>query len=298
MDINLLKEKLKNGEIVVLDGATGSELTARGVKTDLPLWSAEALLTHPEVVKQIHKDYLDAGAQIITTNTFRTNARTFEKKNLTKDQAKKATILACKLVKEAIEESGKQAWVMGEIAPLEDCYTPSLVPPLPELQKEHLENAEFLKMGGVDFIAAETMIDIKETVAACDAIQKVGLPLAVSFCCNEKGQLLSGESIEEAVAAIDKFDPLFISLNCMNLKTITKVLPILRKATNLPIGAYAQGDGQVDDKDGWVGGGPEAVDEYIEEVKKWIGIGAQVIGGCCGTNPQYIKELVKLNTKS
>lgn len=290
MNIKKLRESLDKNQLIFMDGGTGSELTARGVKTTLPLWSAEALLTHSEVVKQIHKDYIDSGAQIIITNTFRTTERTFKKAKLG-GQAKKATILACKLAKEAVKESKKEVWVAGSIAPLEDCYSPNLVPPLNELKKEHLENAQNLELGGVDFILLETMIRIDETISACEASLKVGLPLAVSFCCNEKSQLLSGESLAEAVSVVEKYNPLFVSLNCMNPKTITKVIKTLRKITTLPIGAYAQGDGEIDAINGWVSGGVEVIDGYLKEVKSWIKSGAQVIGGCCGTNPEYIQSL-------
>lgn len=293
MEINKLKDLLKNGQLVLMDGGTGSEIAARGIRTTLPLWSAQVLLTHPELVLQIHKDYISSGAQIIITNTFRTTERTFKKANL-KNQAKKATILACDLASQAVKESGKQVWIAGSVAPLEDCYSPHLVPPVKGLKKEHLENAINLKSGRVGFILLETMISIDEARSACDAAQNVGLPLAVSFCCNSINQLLSGESLEDAVRTVERYHPLFISLNCMPPKTITKVIKSLRKITSLPIGAYAQGDGKVDDKEGWVGGGPKAIDSYLQEVKRWIKSGTQVIGGCCGTNPEYIKNLSAL----
>lgn len=290
MDINKLKDLLNKGQIVIMDGGTGSEIGRRGLKTTPPLWSAEALLSHPQAVKQIHRDYIEAGAQIIITNTFRTTKRTFKKINK-QDQAKIAAILACKLAKEAAAESGKKVWVAGSLAPLEDCYSPHLVPPLKDLKKEHLENAKNLKIGGVNFILLETMIKIDEVVSACEAARKVKLPLAVSFCCNVRAQLLSGESLEDAVEVVEKFNPVFISLNCMPPKIITKVIKSLRKITNLPIGAYAQGDGEVDDQQGWVGVGGKTVNSYLKEVKKWVKSGAQIIGGCCGTSPEYIKRL-------
>lgn len=296
MDINELKDLLNNGQIVIMDGGTGSEIAARKVETTLPLWSAQALLTHPDVVLQIHKDYINAGAKIIITNTFRTTERTFRKANL-KNQAPKATILACKLAKQAVSESGKEVWVAGSMAPLEDCYSPNLVPPIKSLKKEHLENAKNLKKGGVDLILIETMIKIDEVVSTCQAVEKVGLPLAVSFCCNSEGELLSREKLADAVVAVEKYHPLFISLNCMSPKIITKVIKRLRKTTNLPIGAYAQGEGKIDDRQGWIGGTASAVNSYLKEVRKWIKMGAQVIGGCCGTNPEYIKRLSSLIPK-
>lgn len=290
MSINKLKNLINKGQIILMNGGTGSEITARGVETTLPLWSAKALFTHPNVVKQIHRDYIDSGAQIIVTNTFRTTERTFKKANL-KNKARKATLLACRLAKEAVKESGKEIFVAGSIAPLEDCYSPDLVPAVEELGKEHLENAKNLKSGGIDLVLIETMISIREVISACESIQKVNLPLAVSFCCNSKGQLLSGESLKDAVYAVEKYKPLFISLNCMPSKIITKVIRKLRKLTDLPIGACAQGDGRVDGDQGWIGGGSQAINAYLKEVREWIKSGVQVIGGCCGTNPEYIKKL-------
>lgn len=290
MKTSNLFSRLIKGEIVLMDGGTGSEIAARGVKTSLPLWSAQSLLTNPEVVKQIHKDYIKSGARIIITNTFRTTERTFKKANLA-NQAKKATMLACNLAKEAVKESGKEVLIAGSIAPLEDCYSPHLVPAIKDLEKEHLENVKNLKVGGVDFILLETMISIAEMVSVCQACNKMELPLAVSFCCNLKGQLLSGEDLKNAVSEVEKYNPLFVSLNCMPPKTITKVIYKLRNLTDLPLGAYAQGNGQVDGDQGWVAGDVKAVEIYLKEVLEWIKIGGQVIGGCCGTDPEYIRRI-------
>ncbi|MCL5784791.1 MAG: homocysteine S-methyltransferase family protein [Patescibacteria group bacterium] len=93
------------------------------------------------------------------------------------------------------------------------------------------------------------------------------------------------------MSVIATYGPLFISLNCMPPRIITKVVKKLRKLTDLPIGVYAQGDGGVDDVQGWTGGGVKAADSYLKEAQKWIKSGVQIIGGCCGTNPEYIKNL-------
>ena len=93
-----LKKKLDGGAKVVLSGACGTEIQRRGVSTGLPLWSAGALFSNPEVVKQIHRDYIDAGADIITTNTFRTNTRTFKDAG-GEERAREATRIACSIAK-------------------------------------------------------------------------------------------------------------------------------------------------------------------------------------------------------
>lgn len=289
--INKLKQDLKNKKIIILDGAMGTEISAHGVKTTLPLWSAGCLITDPEVIRQIHIDYINAGAQIITTNTFRTTRRTFEKVGKG-NEAKKYTILACNLAKEAILKTGKKdVLIAGSVAPLEDCYSPELVPSDKDLKKEHLEYVKDLKSGGVDFIFAETMISLREIQAVCEAVKKVSLPIAVSFCCKDNGDLLSGESLSDAVSAVEKFTPLFLSVNCMSPDSISKVIKKLRKLTDLPIGAYGQGDGEPSDDEGWKFSGKDNLKDYLEYAEGWIKNGVQIVGGCCGTNPEYIKSL-------
>ena len=214
--IKNLSRRLKNKEIIIIDGATGTEIQRRGVKTTLPLWSAKALLTNPNVIKDIHKDYILNGADIIITNTFRTTVHTLKKANL-ENKATQITILACKLIKEAIKEAGveKEIYIAGSMAPLEDCYSPELTPQKNELEREYLSLAKNLKKGGADFLLLETMITIKETLAAIKAVKKVKMSFAVSFCCNEKNQLLGGESIKLVIRKIEKYNPLFIGVNCI-----------------------------------------------------------------------------------
>lgn len=288
--IEKFRDNLSTGKVFILDGAMGTEISARGIKTTLPLWSAGSLLTNPQTVKQIHKDYINAGARIIITNTFRTTRRTFKKKNMA-DKAKQTTLLACKLAKEAVSESGQDVLVAGSMAPLEDCYRPDLVPDDRELKKEHLEYAENLKEGGVDFLLAETMISLREIKAVCKAAKQVGLPLAISFCCDKDGNLLSGEKLEKVVKLVEQYNPIFLSLNCMSLDLSSKVLKKLRKSTYLPIAVYAQGDGEASDDQGWKFKGNNRPKIYSKYAEKWIKSGADVIGGCCGTNPEYIHKL-------
>src|SRR6266849_7650048 len=98
-----LLNRFTRKEILIMDGAMGTEILRRGVHTTLPLWSAEALLTHPKVVQNIHEKYITAGAEIIITDTFRTTQRAFAKKHIA-DKAHATTILACQLVHQAIEQ--------------------------------------------------------------------------------------------------------------------------------------------------------------------------------------------------
>ncbi len=291
-----LKKRLAAGEHMVMDGGMGSEIEHRGISTTLPLWSAEALLTHPDVVRQIHEDYIRAGAEIIITDTFRTTRRAFSKKNIA-DNAATATALACKLAQRARQtvQSNVEVYVAGSIAPLEECYSPELTPPQREIEVEHDELVAQLKQGEVDFILLETMITSREALSGVRAAQENDLPFAVSFCCNDKFELLGGEPLQEVMRKIEQFEPIFIGVNCVSIDIATKTVKKLRELTDLPISVYAQGDGGTDEDLGW-----KIVEEkpikkaYLQAAEQWLADGAQIIGGCCGTTPEYIKDLRQL----
>lgn len=293
MKITQLEKKLQDGSIVIMDGATGTEIQRRGLKTTLPLWSASALLSNPEIVRQIHLDYIKAGAEIITTNTFRTTERTLNKAGI-KGRARELTILACELAREAAELSGKSdIFIAGSVAPLEDCYSPELTPPESDLKKEHEEYAANLAAGKVDFILIETMITLRETKCALDAARKTGLPFAISFCTNENNKLLGGAALRSAVMLIEEYEPLFIGVNCLSPKIVDNQINIMRDATYIPLCAYAHGNGKPSDIMGWEFDSSDTGKDYLKYVMQWISSGATVIGGCCGTTPQYIQTLSK-----
>ncbi|HET8671745.1 MAG TPA: homocysteine S-methyltransferase family protein [Candidatus Saccharimonadales bacterium] len=291
-----IQQRLRQKTPVLLDGAMGTEILNRGHDTKLPLWSAEVLMDHPEVVQQIHEDYIAAGAEIVVTNTFSTTEWVLDKKGLGK-QARDLTLLACRLAHQArnAARADHEVYIAGSIAPLEDCYSPELTPSQTVLEREHAKLAGDLKDGGVDFILLETHITIRETVAAARAAKAVGLPIAVCFCCNEKGELLSGESLGEALRAIEDFKPLFVGVNCVPITVATKVLFLLKQLTTLPVAVYAQADGGPDDDQGWKFAAATSVKErYVVAAREWLKSGAQVIGSCCGSTPVYTTKLKEL----
>ena len=128
----------KGAQILLLDGATGTELDRRGVDIGLPLWSARALLEAPGVLAEIHRDYLEAGAGAITTNTFRTHRRTLDKIGLG-DRAAELTGLAVTIARRARDDIRPDAPVLGSVAPLEECYRPDLAPDDAACRGEHGE---------------------------------------------------------------------------------------------------------------------------------------------------------------
>lgn len=291
-----LQKRLAEKGILVLDGGMGTEILHHGVATTLPLWSAEALLTHPEVVQRIHEEYVRAGADILITDTFRTTPRAFAKVGRSEEEARRAALLACRLARRAIErvQTSREVYVAGSIAPLEECYSPELTPPNEDLEREHLLTAQTLKEGGVDFLLLETMITKRETLAAVRAAKRVDMPFAVSFCANEQGNLLSGEQLEEVVSEVEGSDPLFVGVNCVSPEIATLTLRKLKGVTSRSLSVYAQGEGMPRDDQGWSFDELSESEDYMTCARQWLQEGAQVIGGCCGTSPVYIERVREL----
>jgi len=281
---------------LLLDGATGSELTRRAVDTRLPLWSARALLSAPEVLLQIHTDYLRAGAEILTANTFRTHRRSLAKGGLG-DRAAELTRQAVEIARLAIRDFNppRECFVAGSLAPLEDCYSPQLVPLQEECEREHAEMARHLKEAGVDFILVETMNTIREAAAAIRAARATGLPVVASFVCRSDGRLLSGESVAEAVNAVAPLRVLGLLINCTPAPTIHQPFAALQAAiknlvmTSPPLitGLYAN-IGHTDEVAGWTNTEDVSPLEYARLATEWLKQGASLVGGCCGTTPAHI----------
>ena len=207
-------QRLQNPKPLLLDGATGSELERRGADTTLPLWSARALIEAQDVLLNVHQDYVRAGAEVITTNTFRTHRRSLAKAGMG-DRALELTYKAVEIAK----RSGA-AFVAGSIAPLEDCYSPDLVPTQAECEAEHAELAQNLADAGVDLILVEAMNCIREAVAATQAALNTGVPVLTSFVCRSDGRLFSGETVAAAVQAIAPLGVNGLLINCTPLATI------------------------------------------------------------------------------
>jgi S-methylmethionine-dependent homocysteine/selenocysteine methylase len=282
---DVIRERMARGPLV-LDGATGTELERRGVATTLPLWSAAALVERPEVVEAIHRDYVEAGADILVANTFRTNPRTLLRAGRGGD-GPPMTALAVKLARHAAPAS---VMVAASVGPVEDCYHPERVPDDFELRAEHAEMAACLRAAGADLIWIETMNTVREARAAAEAAATAGMPFAVSFVPREDGNLLSSEPLESAVAAVEPFEPLAIGLNCIPPRGLAKLLPQLRRTTSRPISAYAHINNPTPIC-GWSFSQALGADEYAEYVRQWLEAGANIVGGCCGTGPEHIRAV-------
>ncbi|MDJ0869310.1 MAG: homocysteine S-methyltransferase family protein [Myxococcota bacterium] len=286
-----LSERLRQRAPLVADGATGTELERRGAHTGLPLWSTHALLDAPELVEAIHRDYVLAGAELLTANTFRTQTRTLARGGAG-DRAAELTALAVELARRAAAAGPGPIWIAGSMPTLEDCYRPDLVPPDDALAREHAEHAGNLAAAGCDLVLVETMNSVREARAATRAARDTDLPVWVSFVTDAGARLLSGEPLREALDAITPLEPLAVGVNCLPPRCVAPALPLLA-ATGLPVGVYAN-LGAPNDETGFTRSDDCSPAELAEAARRWLAAGVRLIGGCCGTTPEHVRALAQL----
>jgi len=284
-----LRDRLRARRALLLDGAVGSELARRGIATPLPLWSAVALREAPEAVAAIHADHVAAGAEVVTTATFRTTRRAL---------AKVAGAVPARLAADARElvatavalaRRARPAFVAGSLAPLEECYDPSLVPDDATCAREHAWLARDLAEAGVDLLLAETMNTVREAVAAARAAKSTGLPVIVSFVCRSDGNLLGGERIADAARALLAEGVDALGINCTPVPTLHVPLAELLAtvAGRVPCAAYGN-IGHTDAIAGWTTTADCSPADYASAAARWLALGATIVGGCCGTTAEHV----------
>ena len=257
----------------------GSELERRGLELDVPLWSARALVEAPELVAAIHRENVEAGADVLTANTFRTT-RTALDESGNADRAEELTRLAVRLAREAAGSA--PLLVAGSVAPLYDCYRPDLVPEdVGALEEAHAELAGTLASAGVDLLLLETFGTRREALAAARAARRSGLPFAASVTTDGEGRLLSGEELAATASALWDAGAAAVCLNCVSSRAIgSDVARLAAAAAGRPFGAYANilSDG-------------DSPDRYAKRAAEWLALGARMVGGCCGTTPSHTAAL-------
>ena len=289
---NLLDDLLAARDVVFLDGATGTELERRGFRAPLPLWTADAAVRAPALLLQVHRDYLEAGCDIVTANTFRTTPYTLRALGR-EPEAAGLTARSVALARQACRDAG-HGCVAGCVAPLEDCYHPERVPPPEIARREHALHVRNLVEAGADLLLVETMGTAREAHAAAEAALASGLPVLVSFILNAAGDLLSGEDFDVAVAHLRDLEVegarvAGFLVNCTPRQVALAALERMESATDKrPIGAYAN-LGAPDSTRGWrwdVEATPEAYAAWALACRER---GARLIGGCCGTTPDHVR---------
>ena len=292
--------------IILGDGAMGTELRARGVEVPShteSIWSALALKKNSQEIIEVHKDYIDAGSDYITINNYAVTKPLLARNNL-ENEFKDLTEKAIDLAKEAILSKGSNTKIAASFPPLETSYRPDLVPSKKILQNYYAEFAETLT-GKVDFIICETMTTAEEGRMALKMAKRTNLPVWLGWTLmgNRLNKLPSGENLLDATKYCLELNPDAVLLNCCGINLITEGLKELQKLQlEIPVGGFANNEriNKFSDTDSIVTNAEEIhymnssevnEFEYLEEVKKWIEHGATIVAGCCRTRPSHIKVI-------
>ena len=295
---------------VVLDGAMGTELDACGVNTRNALWSALALTMAPDVVREVHSDYLDAGARVITTNTYQATLPARVRSGEDAAGARRVIAAGARLAKEAARQFGKEhpeepVLVAGGLGPygayLADGseYTGAYGIDILEdsgFQEDHLPRIEVLAGEGIDLFALETLPRLDEARALASMVTGLA-PQAqcwVSFQVRPDGSTLAdGTPLDEAAAWAELEEIVVaVGVNCVAPGVVARALPVLRAATRKPLVAYPNaGDLYDPATKTWQSAGDGA--GIPELAPSWIAEGVRLVGGCCRTRPAQIRQLAR-----
>jgi S-methylmethionine-dependent homocysteine/selenocysteine methylase len=286
---------------LLLDGGLGRELRFRGVAVPETIWSAAALMTDPRVVRRIHVDYIKAGADIITTNTYGVIRGDLAKEGI-EDRFAELNTLACKLAIEARDATPSKVLIAGSLPPLGGSYRPDRVGPDATIEALYSEQAGLLAPH-VDLLLCETMSSATESRCAAMAACRTGKPVWVSWTLHEdrSGRLRSGETVTEALAHLKDLPVSGYLANCCAPESIAAAMPELAAAGARWFGGYANTFAPIPAD--WTLDGDKETDglltlredldpeSYASHVSHWLAAGATVVGGCCGTRPAHISKL-------
>ncbi len=281
-----LRDALSQADaILLLDGPLGTRLVDHGFEVDRPGWSARALLEAPELVERIHREYVAAGSQLLTANTFRTHQRNLDAWGQYQ-RAEELTHLAVSLARRA---AGNQAWVAGSVAPIGDCYSPEQVLEESRLIEEHGRMVENLVAAGVDAVLLETHVSLKELVIAAAAAARHRLPLLISVTTMDGIRMLDGTPLSTLGGIVQAYAPAAVGVNCLPAERVAGSLRALRRSTSLPLLVYAN-SGERTPEGKWIPSLGADVAAHAREARAWRRLGMRILGGCCGTTPELIAK--------
>ena len=300
MSYSLINEKLDNGKLVILDGAMGSELEKSGAKMDKNLWCGTCSVEFPELVTKVHEDYIKAGADVITTNTYACTPISMKNYGLEKS-IEEFNQKSVQVAKKAIKNSKKNIALAGSVSASGSFYKLGIKAMIPGFK----EQIKILKEEGVDLIILEAMssqADIVQAMIECS--YKINIPVWLSISCviddkTNKVMLGYNDTVDSPPEVYENFE---ISLNRFSklhkgpiliahsdIDVTGKALDIAKKNLNGILGVYPN-TGYYE-KPHWKFADDITPNDYLEYAKSWLKNGAQIIGGCCGLGVEEIKAI-------
>lgn len=289
---NRLSELLKEKPTLLADGGMGTGLFELGLANGAPgeLWNLE----HPEKVEQVHRGFVDAGSDIILTNTFGANRYRFQLHG-SADKVREINIAAARIARKVADAAGRPVIVGGSMGPSGEMLEPIGERKASDVEEAFVEQAAALKEGGVDVAWIETMFFEAELGAAVRAAERAGLPYVLTMTFDTGGRTMMGLKPEAAVKLpkTHGWHPIGFGANCGvgPAQLIDSVLALVKGSTpgDVVIAKANCGIPQVgDDMKVHYSGTPEIMADYAALARD---AGARIVGGCCGTAPEHVAAM-------
>ena len=300
MTYNLIKQRLENNDIIILDGAIGAELEKKGAKMHKDLWCGTCSVESPDLVKKVHEEYILAGADIITTNTYATTPIAMKQYGFD-NQISEFNKKSVQLAKEAVKNTNKDVAIAGSVSTFGSLYKFGLEAMKPGFK----EQLNILSNEGVDLIILEAMssqADIVETIVECSSQSKLPVWLSISCVIDDntnKVMLGYNDTVdtdtnvyEDFETSMDNFSKIHqgpILIAHSDIEVTGQAIKIAKKKFNGVLGAYPNRGHY--EKPHWKFVDNITPSEYLEKAKSWVGNGTQIIGGCCGVGVEEIKAI-------
>ena len=299
-----LSDRLKNKEVILLDGGVSTEIQKRGVSMDEDVWSGIAHRTHPEITLQVHEDYIRAGSQVITANTYSTARHVLERINLG-DQVRSLNEEAVQLARKARDNAAAdEVWVAGSISSMAPFNNEEEVAVGESVESNYREIAEILAESGVDLLILEMMRETVNSILVIEAALSTGLPVWIGYSAmmaddgknvitwrwkNVKSKPPTGD-FEELVKETINLGGDAAGIMHSQVMDTEPALEVMSRHWHGPKLVYAE-TGKLEKPD-WNFKEICTPEKYSEVIKGWISRhGLQIVGGCCGTGPEHIRFL-------
>ncbi len=284
-------DRLAAGPLVG-DGAMGTQLYARGISYDHCF--DELVVSRPDLVAAIHRDYLTVGAEIIETNTFGANRIRLAAHGLA-DCVALFNARAVELARRAVADSGRTAFVAGAVGPLGKGIAPYGALSQAEARAAFKEQIEALVAAGVDLLMLETFANLAEMMEAVKAVREVApdVPLVAQMTFNEEGITVHGDSPADVIATLEPLGVDVVGANCSHgSQPMLAVMEAMAAVATKPLVAQPNaGFPTVIDGRYMYLSSPDYMADYARQM---LEIGVSIVGGCCGTTPDHIRALADM----
>lgn len=288
---NALTARIERGDVVLIDGATGTELERHGVPMVEGAWTGDAARTHAEALQAVHASHIHAGADLIIANTFASSRHLLAYGGL-EEHFEGLNRRGVEIALAARDAAGRpEVAVAGSMS---TSHQGGPTPPLEVVRRNFREQAAILADAGSELIALEMMRDIDQTLVCIEAVVETGLPLWLGFSCHAEGRpepILWEETatLSEGLAAIADAPVEVLSIMHTEVTDVDACLDVIEAEWDGPVGVYAHSGDFVHPH--WVFNGVISAEDHTAHALRWVDRGVQVIGGCCGITCDHIAHL-------